>query len=585
MKTIYFAAALAVLLPAGGSAQNLTAQGASVHDSAGTLRSDAARTGSFTTAESVTLRQSVSNAVTSLNSITFTFKIKNPAGAEVFTHSGNSAPGTAGTAQTQLAGIAISSFYSAPGNYTFVGTASLDAFPVTQQAAFMISSPNITLIYPPYGARGLSDKPLTFRWTASGAARYRVTVAENAGLYNPVHTALNAGESSYSYPASPAEPREQLVADQVYHWKVEGLDGANNKISESSVYNFSMKSLASAQTRNVAITLLELSAPVLDFEKPVNMKATLYNSGSITESNIAVKLSLGGIAAQDSPKQVISIAPGEKQTLPFTAFMPSGQEQGLAVACADLFDDNIPDNCKTMLLSKSSGDASAPGTKKKLSYDEMFQEILKRLGPEAAKALEGYTFESLTCAGCTQEDLSAIISALISGEAQLVDASVLDDGTGAAPSPAAQAAAASSDSGGETPGDISESSLDLAPVRHENPGEWTGFMEPPSPKAPSFFVVRDRKEWKKVWRLLSPEEDLPDVDFKTKMVVGVVAAPQDRAETVRLLGRRKTDDGIAFDYYLIEAADGAKPSLAAYIFKIYDRSEDKADFKRLDVKK
>ena len=584
MKTIYFAAVLAALLPAAGYAQNLTPQGASVHDSAGTLRSDASRTGSFTTAESVTLRQSVSNSVTSLNPIVFTFKIKNPAGAEVFTHSGNSAPGTAGTAQTQLAGIAISSFYSAPGNYTFVGTASLDGDTVTQQAVFMISSPNITLIYPPYGARGLSDKPLTFRWTASGAARYRVTVAENAGLYNPVHMALNAGESYYSYPASPAEPREQLVADQVYHWKVEGLDGSNNKISESSVYNFSMKSLASAQTRNIAITLLELSAPILDFEKPVNMKATLYNSGSITESNIAVKLSLGGIAAQDSPKQVLSIAPGEKQVLAFTAFMPGGQEQGLAVACADLFDDNIPDNCKTMLLSKSSGDASAPTARKKLSYDEMFQEILKRLGPEAAKALEGYTFESLTCGGCTQDDLSAIIAALISGEAQLVDASVLDDGTGAAPSPAAQTAASSA-SGGEAPGDISESSLDLAPVRHETPGEWTGFMEPPSARAPSFFVVRDRKEWRKVWKLLSPEEDLPDVDFKTKMVVGVVAAPQDRAETVRMLGKRKTDEGIAFDYYVIEAADGQKPSLAAYIFRIYDRSEDKADFKRLDVKK
>ena len=580
MKTSYFfLAALAALLPSGVCAQNLTARGASVHDPTGVARQ------SFTTAESITLRQSVSNAVTSLNAITFTFKIKNPAGVDAFSHSGNSAPGTAGTAQTQLSGIAISSFYSAPGNYTFTGTATLDGETVTQQASFMISSPNITLIYPPYGARGLSDKPLTFRWTASGATRYRVTVSENAGLYNPVHSALNAGESSYTYPETPSQPREQLVADQVYHWKVEGLDGSNNKISESGVYNFSMKSLASAQTRNVAMTALELSAPVLDFEKPVNLKATLYNSGSISESNITVKLSLGGIAAQDSPKQVISIAAGEKQELSFTAFMPPGQEQGLAVACADLFDDNIPDNCKTRLLSKSSGEASAPGTKKKLSYDEMFQEILKRLGPEAAKALEGYTFESLTCAGCTQEDLSAIISALISGDAQLVDASVLDDGKGAAPSPAAQASASSTDAGGEEAGDTGESSLDLAPVRHETPGEWTGFMEPPDPKAPAYFVVRDRKEWRKVWKLLSPEEDVPEVDFKAKMVVGVVAAPQDRAETVRILGSRKTDDGTAFDYYVIEAADGQKPPLSAYIFKLYDRVEDKAEFKRLDVKK
>lgn len=572
-------AALAVSLPGGVRAQNLTGQGAGVYDSAGGARQ------TFTTAEAITLRQSVSNAVTSLNPITFTFKIRNPAGAEVFTHSGNSAPGTAGTAQTQLAGIAISSFYSSPGNYTFVGTASLDAETVTQQAAFMISSPNITPIYPPYGARGLSDKPLTFRWTASGATRYRVTVSDNAGLYNALHTAVNAGESSYSYPENPSEPRAQLVPDQVYYWKVEGLDASNNRISESSVYNFSMKSQASAQTRNVSISALTLSAPVLDFEKPINMKATLQNSGSATESNISVKLSIGGIAAQDSPKQVLSIAPGEKQELSFTAFMPQGQEQGLAVACADLFDDNMQDNCRTMLLSMTSGTPAAGGTKKKLSYDEMFQEILKRLGPDAAKALEGYTFESLSCAGCSQEDLSAIISALISGEAELVDASVLDAGGGTVSPSGQTSASASSSSGGEAAGDILESALDLAPVRHGTPGEWTGYMEPPSTKAPSFFVVRDRKQWKKVWALLAPDEDPPDVDFRSKMVVGIVAAPQDNAEAVRILGRRKTDDGIAFDYYVIEAAEGQKPALAAYIFKIYDRAEEKADFKRLDVKR
>lgn len=578
-KSILIMAALAASLPAGAGAQNLTGQGAGVYDSAGGARQ------TFTTAESITLRQSVSNSVTSLNSIAFTFKIKNPSGAEVFSHSGNSAPGTAGTAQTQLAGIAISSFYSAPGNYTFVGTASLDAETVTQQAAFMISSPNITPIYPPYGARGLADKPLTFRWTASGATRYRVTVSDNAGLYNALHTAVNAGESSYSYPENPSEPRAQLVPDQVYYWKVEGLDASNNKISESSVYNFSMKSQASAQTRNVSVSALTLSAPVLDFGKPINMKATLSNSGSATESNISIKLSIGGIAAQDSPKQVLTISPGEKQELSFTAFMPQGQEQGLAVACADLFDDNMQDNCKTMLLSKTSGAPAAGGARKKLSYDEMFQEILKRLGPEAAKALEGYTFESLSCAGCTQEDLSAIISALISGEAELVDASVLDAGGGTTSSAKETSASASSSSGGETAGDVLESALDLAPVRHDTPGEWTGYMEPPSPKAPSFFVVRDRKQWKKVWALLSPDEDHPDVDFGSKMVVGVVAAPQDNAEAVRILGRRKTDEGMAFDYYVIEAAEGQKPALAAYIFKLYDRSEDKADFKRLDVKR
>lgn len=575
MKTLLFVLAAALAAPA--AAQNITGLGASVADGAGASRA------TFSSGESLTLRQSVSIAASSPDPVVFTFKILNPAGAAVFSHTGNSAPGTAGGAQSQLAGISIASFYSSPGNYTFKATAvQAGSADVVQTAAFTISSPNITLIYPPYGARGLADKPLIFRWTASGATRYRVTVADNAGLYNPAHEAVNSGESLYAYPDNPAQPREQLVPDQVYHWKVEGLDAANNKISESNVYNFSLKSQASSQSRNVAVTTLELSSPELDFEKPLNFKAVLYNSGSTTESNISVKLSLGGIAAQDSPKQVISISPGEKRDLPFTAFMPSGQEEGLAVACADLFDDNIPDNCKTRLIAKNAG-LPAPKPGKKLTYEEMFQEILKRLGPEAAKALEGYTFENLTCANCSQEELSAIITALISGEAQLVNASVIDSGAGETGG-AGQAPTAASSAGETAAAEPLETTLDIPEMKDGTPGEWTGFTEAPRAKGGSGFVLRSRKEWKKFWKTISSEE-VPDVDFGAKMVVGIISGRADRAEAVRILGSRKTDDGLAFDYYFIEAPAGEKPELAAYILKLYDRSDDKAEFKRLDVKR
>lgn len=574
MKTLA-AIFLAGAMAASAAAQNLTAQGASVADASGAERA------TFSSAESVTLRQKVSITATSPNPVSFTFKIIAPSGAAVFSHSGNSAPGTSGGAQSQLAGISIPSFYTIPGLYTFKAVAVLDAETVTQQATFMISSPNITLIYPPNGVRGLSDDPLIFRWTASGASRYRITVADNAGLYNAAHVAVNSGEALYSYPANPSQPREQLVPDQVYYWRVEGLDASNNAISESNTYSFSRKSQATSQSRNVAITALDLSSPALDYEKPLNFKAVLSNTGSTTESNISVKMSLGGIPAQDSPKQVITIAPGEKREIPFTAFMPAGQDEGLAVACADLFDDNMTDNCKTRLLSKNSGDVTQTKPPKKLSYDEMFQEILKRLGPDAAKALEGYTFESLTCAGCSQDDLAAIISALISGEAQLVNASVLDLGAGAS---AGQPQAAASSSGETAAAEPVETNLDIAEIKDGTPGEWTGFTEPLKTRGGSGMVIRDRKEWKKFWKTISAEE-VPDVDFGAKMVVGIIAGKGDRAESVRILGQRKTDDGIAFDYYFIEAPAGEKVDLSAYLLKLYDRSEEKAEFKRLDVKK
>ena len=95
-----------LLLPAASRAANITGTGASVHDSAGTART------TFSNSESITLRQSVNiaeNSPTS-DSVDFTFEILNSAGAAVFTHAGNSAPGTQGGAQTQLAGISINSF-------------------------------------------------------------------------------------------------------------------------------------------------------------------------------------------------------------------------------------------------------------------------------------------------------------------------------------------------------------------------------------------------------------------------------------------------------------------------------------------
>ncbi len=566
---------------AGPAGAQLTAVSAAVRDATGAPRT------TFSSGESITLLQSVNVAGVSVGPVYFKCAIESPAGATVFCHgcpitAGNAVSSTPGPAHNQLGGISIASFYTTPGQYLFKAYAQLDGALVTHAPVqFTISSPNITLIYPPNGARGLNDKPLTFRWSASGASRYRVTVADNAGLYNELHTAINTGESSYSYPENPSQPREQLVADQVYYWKIQGLDGAGNVISESNTYNFSLKAQASTQSRNITMLALELSSPALDFEKPLNFKAILRNSGSVTESNISIRMSLGGIGAQDSPKQVASIGPGERQDIPFTVFMPSGQEEGLAVACADLFDDNIPDNCKTKLISKNSGAAVPVVAPKKLTYDEMFQEILKRLGPEAAAMLEGYTFASLSCASCSQDDLAAIIAALVSGDAQLVNAAVLDTGTGTA---AQGGAAATASSDAENAAAPEETALDISALKPETLDEWTGYTEALKTMEPAVYVIKTRKEWKRVWRTVSTEDE-PEVDFDAKMVAGIISGAGDRAQTVRMLGKRKTDDGIAFDYYMIEAPAGEQPPVSAYIFKLYDKDNAKADFKRLDVTK
>lgn len=571
LSGLFFAAVMA----RAACAANLTGMTVSVLDAGG-----AART-TFSNSESITLRQQVYNAVQGGEPyVRFTYAILNPAGAGAFTLPDNSAPSTPGLSQAQLSGVSISSFYSTPGQYTFRGTAALDGETVSQEARFTISSPNITLIYPPSGATGLADTPLIFRWVGSGASQYRITVAENAGLYNPVHQSINTGETLFSYPQTSSNPREQLVPQHIYYWKVEGLDAAGNTISQSNVYNFSLRNQAASQSRNVIVSDLSLTTPLLDRTKPLNFKAVVYNAGNSAETNIGLKMSLGGIGAQDSPKQIQTLTAGERKEVPFTAFIPADQETSLAVACVDVFDDNLTDNCRTKLIAKDTGGLPASGRlSKKLSYDELWAELKKRLGPDALKALDGYTFETIECANCSGSELNDLLAALISGDATLVAAGISETG-------GATAAAAAQPGGAEAEASAAEEpqGMDLQVLQPSGPSrdEWAGYAAAFSEKEPSTFAVTGKKEWKKLWQSLS-ETELPDVDFSQKMVLGIVSASGDRAETIRILSRRRTEEGLTVDYYFIQAAKGKEIPAAAYILKAVGKETGKVNFRRLDI--
>lgn len=567
-------AVLTVLLCAGPAAAALSDMAVSVRDNTGSARS------TFSNTESITLHQQVRNDTDeSPMLVGFVFQIIGPSGAVEFQHTGNAAPGTPGLAQTQLSGLQISRFYSTPGQYIFKGKTKVitagetiaDPGVTTASVNFTVASPNITLIYPPSGSRDLSDNPLTFRWTSSGAARYRVTVADNPSLNIPVHSGTNNGESSYSYPAVPSEPREQLVGGQVYYWKVEGLDAIGNKISESLTYSFSMRSESSTQSRNVMVKNVSMTTAVLDWEKPISFKAAVYNGGGTTESNISLRFSLGGIQAQDSPRAIETLASGQTVEYSFTAFAPADQDQSLAVACVDIFDDNIPDNCKTLLVSRSQAPAGGTSASRQLTYEEMWQAILQRLGPEAAAELQGYTFSAISCPNCTGDELQDIFLQLLSGEAELVSASVTgDDGTGAS-------AATSDASADDSAGPQGVMGLDMADFE-----EWSGYSDGFANDKPLMFAARNRKEWRKAWETVA-SGDAPEINFSRKMVLVMVAGPRDNAEAIRILGSRKTDKGVFFDYYLIAAPRGRAPSGRAVLFKLADKHDEDVRFNRIDV--
>ncbi|PMZ61519.1 hypothetical protein C1X97_30690, partial [Pseudomonas sp. FW306-2-11AA] len=89
---------------------------------------------------------------------------------------------------------------------------NLDGVTLEQDQTFTVSSPNLLLIYPPNGATNLTDNPLTFQWFSSGATSYRVTVADNLAMYNPVYQTTVTGVNSMTYPnnPNPSDPRQRL---------------------------------------------------------------------------------------------------------------------------------------------------------------------------------------------------------------------------------------------------------------------------------------------------------------------------------------------------------------------------------------
>ncbi|MFA5139382.1 MAG: hypothetical protein WC728_09120 [Elusimicrobiota bacterium] len=383
----------------------LTPQGAAVLDSGGQERS------SFSNNEKITLKQVVHNGVASPNRIEFKF-ILTRGGAVVFTHAGNAVPGAIGNASSRLT-LPISRCCTVPDKYTLSAEAFLDGVTVAQPPKeFMVSSPNIVPTYPPNGARKVAQKPVTFQWTGSGAFRYRVTVwggEKGPSFENPIMSEMTAGgETSWSYPET-SDPNKKLSADpQIYWWKVEGLDanGNVNAVSEPP-YSFSID--LATQLRDLAVTELEvLGAAGLDGGIPFRVR--VQNQGNSTESNVQLKFSVGALPAAGSPTLIALIEPGGTLEFDFTGSIPSDQTESMAVACVELFDDNVPNNCRTVKVTRATGDFRGDLQNTCLSMPPM--QICEAILSLMAQCGDADAKES-TCAGVegTVEDLCDVLAA------------------------------------------------------------------------------------------------------------------------------------------------------------------------------
>ncbi|MBI4422790.1 MAG: hypothetical protein HY554_03635 [Elusimicrobia bacterium] len=540
MRGAFAAVALAACLAAGvpASAGLLSGQGIFVLDSGGGQRT------TFSNNERVVLQQRIFNGVASGNRITFRFSITAPNGSVVFQHAGNAVPGTVGNAASQVSGVPVSQFYSGPGYYTVLAEAELDGQTLPQQAQFSVSSPNILLIYPPAGARDLADNPLTFRWSASGASRYRVQVGDNPSLYNSLFSQETAGaESALSYPQNPTDPRQRLTAGQVFYWTVEGLDPAGNVIARSEApYNFSVR--ATSLAKDIAVSEMAVEGE-LGADGRFALRLQVKNQGNTAENSLALRVGVGGLPAEGSPIMLSAFNPGETRDFTVQAVMPSDQRQTLATACLELFDDNVPNNCRTLSLTRPEAPPAAPGPVGAVlltaeQYWEMLTELLRERGIDISDYRAAGSLDA--------QELARIIDGLRQGSVQVTLAGPVAPPSAPPPSRAAPPPVRRATLPG-LPGPPVATAPEPASEEPAELPEWRG-MASAAGKATMTWVIRTSGDWQKRWRVLQ-DGDAPKVNFKKNIVVGLAAGSQDRADRVEIEGVAVGTEGLIVRYRLV----------------------------------
>jgi len=497
----------------------------------------------FTNNERITFQQRVFNGVATTGRVAFTFTVLSPAGANVFSIIGNSVPGSVGNAATQLSGFPITKFYTGPGVYTLKAEAVLDAQVVVQQVTFVVSSPNVLLLYPPNGAQNIADVPLTFRWVSSGGSTYKVTVGDNPSFYNSLFTQeVAGGETSLNYPVNPPDARLKLSAGQLYYWKVEAFDAGGQLIGASPApYSFTVQS--SALSRDLAITELTVQGAA-DPAGNLPFKITVKNQGGAAQSNVVLRFSVGGIPAAGTPVSMVILGAGETRDYTFSAPMIAGLNQNLAVSCIEFSDDNLINNCKTLMVNQAASSGAETDFGGNMTPEQIWNAIRLLLAQQGMDLSE---YNLIGMEGqLSPADLRALLDSIRSG---LADVSLSGLPTAGTASTTVLPAITSRAKDKDAPmSDSAGPNVDFASVGKD----WSGSSPPLAPK-PSGQLIGDDKTWKKLWKLISSER-VPEIDFEQHMLIGVFAGKGETRDHAEIESVEMSLNGLVVHYKFIKLA-------------------------------
>jgi len=554
---------------AGISQAQLAARGLTVSSPDGLVKA------AFASNETIALSQAVYNGSESGDRIRFRFKIYAPSGKQVLEHYGNSVRGTAGNAAARISGIPIERFFRAPGLYRVTATASLDGIDIDQTGTFTVSSPDVLLIYPPCGTREIMDRPLTFRWYASGGVRYRVRVARNDPSFAiaPYVGVTAAGETFWSYPEDP-EDRFKLSSDETYFWKVESLDSDGNILGQSvSACTFSVKTGEGA--RDLAVTGLQVlggggGPGIFAFE------VTVTNQGQTLETEVPVRFSVGGIPGMPESK-TLTLVSGGSGVLSFTGTIPQGSVESLAIACVQMFDGNVANNCRTLRI-KASDQASELGL---VGGGVRNCDALPPL--QVCEAIKAFM---MSCGWLDKGDDWSCVS--VEGDEPCEFLAAMQESCGNiffVPQPVILPGLEEQFG---LPGPEEEPPTGApameAPKVIEVHKEWTGFGNAFGDQATP-LTVRGNKAWTRLWKALRGDK-VPKVDFEKHMVIGVVAGAGDKAGITEIVSVEADDKGIMVKYRVAgpeaEESDPVKRARVPYHMKTIPATGVKISFEQVE---
>ena len=144
-----------------------------------------------------------------------------------------------------------------------------------------------------------------------------------------------------------------------------------------------------------------------------------------------LKFSLGGVPAPGSPLSLSNLLDGQSVEHDFTTARPTDQGQSLAIACVELFDSDVPNNCRTLQITRSSGDGLIPAldTDRVMTTAEICAQVLLLLQEIPGSGVD----ESFTCEDIdpplTRSELQSLLSQLRTGQAGPVTETEFSAGT------------------------------------------------------------------------------------------------------------------------------------------------------------